>query len=432
MLFPNRSKFYSLLSTSALATSLVLSGCSSSGKQEAKTSASQTADAQLAGEIQARISGDPTLSANQHNSIGVNVRGGVVTLTGWVTNDNELTAALNAAQGVEGVKQVVSRLQVGQEFAAMPGAAAAAAEAPEQAEPRYASVASSRKPTPARAVAKPVVKKSSPTYATNGGVSGNGAYSPSSAVNTQPYSAAGESSTMGSNSSGSVTPYSQSNPQAVQAMPAVEREPQRINIPAGTEIPVRLIDALSSETSNPDQIWRGTVNGDIVVDDRVVIPSGSEVEGRIVDVKKSTHYTGAAQLTLQLSKIQMGGKSYTVASDQWTRKAAARGTNTAKKVGTGAAVGAVLGGIFGGGKGAAIGAAAGGGAGAGANTVTKGEKVELDSESLIMFRLASSVNVVPVAARERYRSEASSDPAPYVPQKSSTSDDPYRPVLKRR
>ncbi|MEO6120037.1 MAG: hypothetical protein ABIP12_05045, partial [Terriglobales bacterium] len=129
--------------------------------------------------------------------------------------------------------------------------------------------------------------------------------------------------------------------------------------------------------------------------------------------------------------VTIGGKTYTVASDQWTRKGAARGGNTAKKVGAGAAVGAVLGGIFGGGKGAAIGAAAGAGAGAGANTITKGEKVELDSESLIMFRLASSVSVVPSSARERsYQAPVREYVAPAAP--AASDDDAYRPVLKRR
>ncbi|MGH9596049.1 MAG: BON domain-containing protein, partial [Edaphobacter sp.] len=55
------------------------------------------------------------------------------------------------------------------------------------------------------------------------------------------------------------------------------------------------------------------------------------------------------------------------------------------------AIGALLGGIFGGGKGAAIGAAAGGGVGAGANTITRGEQVQIPSESLIRFNLTNSL-----------------------------------------
>ena len=62
-------------------------------------------------------------------------------------------------------------------------------------------------------------------------------------------------------------------------------------------------------------------------------------------------------------------------------------------VGGGAAVGAILGGILGGGKGAAIGAATGGGVGAGANAVTRGQQVQIPSETLIRFRLTNPVSL---------------------------------------
>jgi hypothetical protein len=107
-------------------------------------------------------------------------------------------------------------------------------------------------------------------------------------------------------------------------------------------------------------------------------------------------------LVLQLSKVSFGGKNYSIATDQWTRKGQGRGANTATKVGAGAAIGAALGGIFGGGKGAAIGAASGAGAGAGANTITKGKPVDLQAESLVIFRLASSVTVAPGAANPQH------------------------------
>lgn len=419
-------KFFKLstfMLASVLAGSLLIAGCSSkSDRKEAQVQAHK-ADAQLAGEIQSRLNSDPLLTANQRSSVGVRVQGGVATLSGWVTTDSELSAALAAAQGVEGVKQVVSRLQVGQEFAGMPGAAPAYANALEEVEPRYEPRVT-RKPTAQRAPARSAGRTTmTPAVNTRANANQSGGFNPY-------------------NNGGQVT---QTSPAPVYSAPAtpvasatpayqepVYREPQRINIPAGTEISVRLIDSLSSETSSPDQRWRGTVNGDIVVEDRTVIPSGSEVQGRIVEVKKSTHYTGAAQLTLEMSRVTFGGKSYTVASDQWTRKGAARGGNTAKKVGSGAAIGAVLGGIFGGGKGAAIGAAAGAGAGAGANTITKGEKVELDSESLIMFRLASAVSVVPSAVRERSYTEPARQYVPPAVTPERSDEDAYRPVLKRR
>ena len=419
-----KSRFPKAFAAAAL-LAVLLAGCSGTKETKAQN------DAQLAGQIQARLNSDPVLSANQRSSVGVRVQNGVATLSGWVTTDSELTAALNAAQGVEGVKQVVSRLQVGQEFAQMPAAAPAYDQAPEQAERLYTKQealnmaaasqrATARKPAPSR----PAVTYKRASYETQNNAPATPAVStsgPSTAANMTPYPANGMAS--------SSNEYPASTREVAAPVPAPI---QRVSIPAGTEVPVRLIDSLSSETTNPDQIWRGTVNGDVYVDDQVVIPSGAEVEGRVVAVNKSTHYTGAAQLTLALNKVTFGGKSYSVSSDQWTRKGAARGGNTAKKVGTGAAVGAVLGGIVGGGTGAAIGAAAGAGAGAGANTVTKGEKVELDSESLILFHLASSVTVTPSATHERgYGNRYTEQQRRYVPPPAS-EEPSDRPVLKRR
>jgi hypothetical protein len=56
-------------------------------------------------------------------------------------------------------------------------------------------------------------------------------------------------------------------------------------------------------------------------------------------------------------------------------------------------VGAILGGLLGGGKGAAIGAVTGGGVGAGVNGVTKGQQVQIPTETLVSFHLQSPISV---------------------------------------
>jgi hypothetical protein len=110
-----------------------------------------------------------------------------------------------------------------------------------------------------------------------------------------------------------------------------------------------------------------------------------------VAVQEAAHYKGSSLLTVELTSINRRGQRLTVNTDPYSVQGKGRGTNTAEKVGGGAAVGAILGGIFGGGKGAAIGAAAGGGVGAGANTVTRGEQVQINSESLIRFNLTNTL-----------------------------------------
>jgi hypothetical protein len=105
------------------------------------------------------------------------------------------------------------------------------------------------------------------------------------------------------------------------------------------------------------------------------------------------------------------------ATEPYTKQGEGRGKNTAEKVGGGAAVGAILGGILGGGKGAAIGAAAGGGVGAGANTVTRGQQVQIESETVVRFKLSD-----PIIVHVTTGGASSGTPAP--PSNGTTTSKP--------
>ncbi len=125
----------------------------------------------------------------------------------------------------------------------------------------------------------------------------------------------------------------------------------------------------------------------------VVLPQGTNVTGHVDEVKDAAHFKGSSLLTISLSAIDRHGDRIQVSTEPYSKQGEGRGKNTAEKVGGGAAVGAILGGIFGGGKGAAIGAAAGGGVGAGANTVTRGQQVQIPSETIVRFKLADAIVV---------------------------------------
>ena len=176
-------------------------------------------------------------------------------------------------------------------------------------------------------------------------------------------------------------------PPATSSAPAF----QNVTIPAGTTIPIRITQTLDSATTQQGESFSGTVATDIIADGLVVIRQGTAVSGRVVAVQEAAHYKGNSLLTIELTSINRHGERLTVTTDPYSVQGKGRGTNTAEKVGGGAAVGAILGGIIGGGKGAAIGAAAGGGVGAGANTVTRGEQVQIPSESLIRFKLTNTL-----------------------------------------
>ena len=116
----------------------------------------------------------------------------------------------------------------------------------------------------------------------------------------------------------------------------------------------------------------------------------------VVEVKSAGKFAGKSELVLQLDRITVGGKSYSIQTDQYRRQGSSRTTNTAEKVGAGAAIGAIIGGIAGGGKGAGIGAAAGGGLGGGVQAATKGQQIKLPTETVLNFTLQSPLTVTQV------------------------------------
>ena len=189
---------------------------------------------------------------------------------------------------------------------------------------------------------------------------------------------------------------SQSTTPPVPAAPPV---PVKITVPAGTQLSIRLNDEVDSEKAQVGDVFHGSLSAPVTVDDDTVLPTTADVEGRVVDVKSAGRFAGQSVLTLELTKLVMSGRTYSIHTDQWTKSGNGRGKSTAAKVGGGAAVGAILGGILGGGKGAAIGATAGAGAGTGVAATGKGQQIILHPEQVIAFQLQNAVTVTPGASR---------------------------------
>jgi hypothetical protein len=328
-------------------------------------------DSQIATDVQGKIAADSNLP---NKNITVQSANGVVTLSGNVGSDVERSAAANDAAQIPGVKTVVNNLQVNS-AAATPQPQPAAEQQPEQQEEQPATTASSRRSrrreTPRRDTAR-----TNPAE-----TRGPGGAFPSSASNNG-------TSTTADNSSAVNIP----TPAVIPHQP-----PQPVTVPDGTQLTVRLLDALDSAQNHDGDTFHATVDSPITVDEKTAIPSGADVEGRVVSTKAAGKFAGKPELVLELTKISMNGRDYNLQTDQWSKSGPSRGARTAKTTAGGAAVGAILGGIFGGGKGAAIGAAAGAGAGAGVEGVTKAQQVHLPAETSLSFRLQSPITVTPSA-----------------------------------
>jgi len=324
-------------------------------------------DEQLTQQIQSKLNQDSGL---QGKSLTVETSGGVVTLSGTVDDEVQGTAAARYASTTPGVKQIVNNLQI----------AAGLSDA-----------------LPAAQVSKvPVPAVGGPESKPRTSVSRERANSRSSdRRSSKPRAVYADSSgtAMSAESKGGDTPGTQDAPTAREIPPA---EPERLNIEAGTGVAVRLVEAVDSETAEVGQTFHATLDSPLQSDWKVAIPAGSDVEGHVVDVKSAGKFAGRSQLVLQLDRISAGGRSYNIRTDQYRRQANSRSTNTAEKVGTGAAIGAIIGALAGGGKGAGIGAAAGAGVGGGVQAVSTGQQIRLASETVLNFTLKSPVTVIQV------------------------------------
>jgi hypothetical protein len=191
------------------------------------------------------------------------------------------------------------------------------------------------------------------------------------------------------------TPVESAPSPSAPATPEAQPVPRKVTIPSGTTLAIRLVDSIDSETAQPGHAFRATLDSPLTVDGDTAIPSGYSVEGHIVDVKSAGKFAGQSLLVLQLDRIAVGSKSYNLQASQYKRQGNSRTRNTVKKVGGGTVLGALIGGIAGGGKGAGIGALAGGALGGGVQAATKGQQINLPSESVLTFTLQEPLIVVP-------------------------------------
>jgi BON domain len=324
-------------------------------------------DSQISTQLQDKLKSDSGLQGKQ---LSVQSSDGVVTLSGIVDNDAQRDAASRYASGISGVRQVVNNLQVGP-----PPVAAATQEAPPAPPPAETPKAKpSIKPVKRRSISRDTA------MAAGGAAVGGAGMAMAQQDSTAPPPAP-----------------------AAPAPPPPPPPPQKVTIPAGTTLAVRLVDGLDSEKNQQGETFHATLNSPLAVEGDVAIPAGYDVEGHVVEVKSAGKFAGQSLLVLQLDRISVNGKSYAIQTDQYKRQGSSRGKNTAEKVGAGAAIGAIIGGIAGGGKGAGIGAAAGGGLGGGVQAATKGQQIKLPSETVLNFTLQNPLTVIPAQGPDSHR-----------------------------
>src|SRR5579864_2701592 len=184
-------------------------------------------------------------------------------------------------------------------------------------------------------------------------------------------------------------------PAPAEPLPPPLPEPRRagVELPAGTNLVVRMIDGVDSEVNRVGQTFAASLDEPVMLNGETVIPRGADVVVKLVDSKESGKLTGRTELTMDLMSVKVNGGMVDLNTQTVSQESSSRGARTAKVAGGTAALGAIIGAIAGGGKGAAIGAGAGAAAGAGAEVVTKGQRVKIPSETRLTFVVDTPVKI---------------------------------------
>ena len=189
-------------------------------------------------------------------------------------------------------------------------------------------------------------------------------------------------------------------PAQTQSTPTLQTEakktvPAELLIPAGTKVPLSLKQAISTKTAKEGDSVYAETTFPVVLDNKIIIPPGTYVQGKISSVKRGGHVKGRAELLLHFTSmiypsgytVMLPGSLENVPGAEKSTVKDSEGTiqqdsQTGEKLGTAAktaGAGAAIGGIAGQGwKGAGIGAGIGGAAGAAIAMLSRNADVRLE------------------------------------------------------
>ncbi len=193
------------------------------------------------------------------------------------------------------------------------------------------------------------------------------------------------------------------------AAPSAQSEKGMLTIPTGTTVPLTLKQAISTKTAKDgDPVYAETAFP-FVVDERIVIPAGTYIQGKIERVQRSGHIKGRAEVLIHFTSmiypngytVMLGGSVENTPGAEKTSMKDSEGTirqdsDAGKKAETAAGTattGAVIGAVTNGAKGAGIGAGIGGVAGLAVGMLSRGADVRLEPGASIEMEIQREVTV---------------------------------------
>ena len=159
-------------------------------------------------------------------------------------------------------------------------------------------------------------------------------------------------------------------------------------IPSGSELDVRLVTSLTSDTAKVEDAVEATTMVDLYRGDELIVPSGSRITGYVSSVNRASRTDRKGSLTIEFTRLAVNGRTRDVRAHVTQALESDGLKGEAERIGAGAGVGAIIGGILGGVKGAIAGVLIGGG---GVIAATEGKDVHLPEGSVLRVRFEDTV-----------------------------------------
>jgi len=178
------------------------------------------------------------------------------------------------------------------------------------------------------------------------------------------------------------------------ATPPKPRPMQVVTVPAGTVLAMTLSTGLTSKTAKVGDPVSATVSGDVMVDGKKAIATGTTVAGSVVKVVSgSDKIGGTPTLAVSFDRLELPGGQDVPITGEITEKGKSDNTRDTVKIVGGTAAGAIIGDkVIKGKKGKVIGGLLGGAVGAVAAQKT-GTEVEMAEGTAFSLTLDAPVEI---------------------------------------
>ena len=163
-----------------------------------------------------------------------------------------------------------------------------------------------------------------------------------------------------------------------------------LEIPIGTEVDVRLVTPLTSDTAQVEDRVEATTMVDLYDGNDMIVPAGSVMTGWVTSVDRASRTDRQGKLTIEFNRVRINNRNYDTKAYVTQALESDGIKGEAGRIGAGSAVGAIIGGILGGVKGAVAGILIGGG---GVIAATEGKDVHLPEGTVLRVRFDSAVRL---------------------------------------